>query len=659
MPKFSIERNELDYILTDLLPNEIPEIFTNINFYNYLIDNKNVLDVILKELKQTKLEDKPIMEQNWASIPFNFYILKRDGSSRKMSLVQPLSMLNIYFFISIYKKSVMNELSNPSFSIRYHTKNNKLFYRSNQSRLVSYIYRFPKNIYRRTIEQSGSFFKIKPYNSIIDFTNSYQWEKLCMKYKYMIKLDYKSCFDSIYTHTYNWNKASNVNEAKFVQKTNNVFPRIDRLLQNVNGKVSNGIIVGPEFSRMIAEILLQKIDDNVLLSLNDNGYKRSVDYNIYRYVDDIFVFTNDKNIQNKIVETIEFEASKVRLHLNTLKKTEYIIPFSLNSWNQEINVLKDYINVIFRKKEDNEDLDYKYKVKYNIRNLLDIRNYFEYLIINYPSNKSTIVAFTLSIFVNKITERNKDLHLFQENLEDDKIIQLLDLIFKIYSYDICFENTQRIISILYSFNYDLNFEKNPIVFQKIILKYSDYFKSERVNEYINLLLIMPKYNTYFPINVENGIIDYVFNSDNPILIASLFIYSKYNKNLFLEIKNKTENILQTKILDLRQKANNDSPYLYGEFWYILIFMHCPFIDVSINNMMESFVRSNCIKSSPKNCADKTNNLISDFLLNNNTLFITWSTHTFNLDQQIAYRTFYKTIFRNYSRRKNGIITSID
>lgn len=659
MPKFSIERNELDYILTDLLPNEMPEIFTNINFYNYLMKNKNELDKILKGLNQDRLDDKTIMRAEWGSAPLNFYILKRDGTSRKMSLVQPLSMLNIYFFINMYKKSILNELSNPSFSIRYHTKNNKLFYQSNQSRLVSYIYKFPKNIYKRTIEQSGSFFKIKPYNSIIDFTNSYQWEKLCMKYKYMVKLDYKSCFDSIYTHTYNWSKASNVEEALNVQKTNNLYPKIDRLMQNINGKVTNGIIVGPEFSRMIAEILLQKIDDNVLLSLNDCGYKRSVDYNIYRYVDDFFVFTNDKSIQNKIVETIEFEASKVKLHLNTLKMTEYNIPFSLNSWSQEINVLKDYINTIFRRKEDNEGLDYKFKVQYKTRNLLDIRNYFEYLIINYPANKSTIVAFTLSIFVNKITERNKELHLFENDLENEKIMQLLDLIFKIYSYDICFENTQRIISILYSFNYDLDFEKNPSIFQKIILKYSDYFKYDRVNEYINLLLIMPKYNTYFPINVENGIIDYVFNTKNPLLIASLLIYSKYNNNLYMEVKSKTQSLLLSKISDLQQKSNGGTPYLYDEFWYIILFLNCPLIDSYINDKMKTFITDNCIKPTSDKSIDKTNNLIADFLLNNNTLFITWSTHTFELDQQIAYRTFYKTIFRNYSKRKNGIITSID
>ena len=36
---------------------------------------------------------------------------------------------------------------------------------------------------------------------------------------------------------------------------------------NINGKSSNGIVVGPEYSRMIAEILLQQIDKEVYMLL--------------------------------------------------------------------------------------------------------------------------------------------------------------------------------------------------------------------------------------------------------------------------------------------------------------------------------------------------------------------------------------------------------
>ena len=76
------------------------------------------------------------------------------------------------------------------------------------------------------------------------------------------KVDYKSCFDSIYTHSYAWIIERNIIDAKDA-KNSHLFLTIDRILQNINGRSSNGIIVGPEFSRMIAEILLQRIDVEV------------------------------------------------------------------------------------------------------------------------------------------------------------------------------------------------------------------------------------------------------------------------------------------------------------------------------------------------------------------------------------------------------------
>ena len=66
-----------------------------------------------------------------------------------------------------------------------------------------------------------------------------------------------------------------------------MYAAIDRILQNINARTSNGIVVGPEFSRMIAEILLQKIDMSVHSMLLNMGVVNGEKYNVYRYVDDI------------------------------------------------------------------------------------------------------------------------------------------------------------------------------------------------------------------------------------------------------------------------------------------------------------------------------------------------------------------------------------
>ena len=47
------KRNQLDIILTDLQPNEVPQIYTLKNFYNYLVTNK-----VMKRISRDKNEDE-------------------------------------------------------------------------------------------------------------------------------------------------------------------------------------------------------------------------------------------------------------------------------------------------------------------------------------------------------------------------------------------------------------------------------------------------------------------------------------------------------------------------------------------------------------------------------------------------------------------------
>lgn len=50
MKTFKVERNRLDYILTDMLPVELPQLFTFNNLYLYLEKNHNEIDKVIKEL---------------------------------------------------------------------------------------------------------------------------------------------------------------------------------------------------------------------------------------------------------------------------------------------------------------------------------------------------------------------------------------------------------------------------------------------------------------------------------------------------------------------------------------------------------------------------------------------------------------------------------
>lgn len=139
------------------------------------------------------------------------------------------------------------------------------------------------------LEAAGNYFYIEPFSRLDKFYKSDLWFDLNRRYKYFGKIDFNRCFDSIYTHTYNWIIAGNTVDAKKYTNTH-ILSVIDRMLQSMNGSITNGIVVGPEFSRALAEILLQTIDNEVILELENLGYIRERTYNVSRYIDDIYIF---------------------------------------------------------------------------------------------------------------------------------------------------------------------------------------------------------------------------------------------------------------------------------------------------------------------------------------------------------------------------------
>ena len=74
----------------------------------------------------------------------------------------------------------------------------------------------------------------------------------------------------------------------------------DQLMQHTNYNETNGIVVGPEISRIFAEIILQAVDLAILRQLKDKGYTLGRDYEIRRYVDDSYVYTNSRKVLDDI-----------------------------------------------------------------------------------------------------------------------------------------------------------------------------------------------------------------------------------------------------------------------------------------------------------------------------------------------------------------------
>ena len=143
-----LERNKLDYILTDLLPVELSELFSFRPFYDFLLEKEQqtVLSELIEKLKKAVAEGKQKMfEKGWATMPLKYNILKGTDSTREMSIIQPMSALNLFLFMECYQKDILNFFeSKHCFSIRYHKKNTALYYKAKKNRATKYFHRQSK-----------------------------------------------------------------------------------------------------------------------------------------------------------------------------------------------------------------------------------------------------------------------------------------------------------------------------------------------------------------------------------------------------------------------------------------------------------------------------------------------------------------------------------
>jgi len=95
----------------------------------------------------------------------------------------------------------------------------------------------------------------------------------------------------------------------------------------MNYNETNGIVIGPEFSRLFAEVILQYIDKCVENDLQKKGYKWNVDYECYRYVDDHFFFYNNKEVLEAARQSYAYHLNEYKMAISNEKTEDIDRPF--------------------------------------------------------------------------------------------------------------------------------------------------------------------------------------------------------------------------------------------------------------------------------------------------------------------------------------------
>lgn len=642
MKNKNMQRNKLDIILTDLQPVETPKIYTLKFFYDFLIKSKS----LKKILKYPGNPEKGTIYPAWHAAPIKYHILKDNNEMREMSYISPLSMLEVCCFLEEYEKELLDSIDTNLFSIRYHIKNSEMYYKKSNDNIVEYEY-IDFNNKKDRIEANGNYYKIMPYKRLDFFYKSHDWFDLNRKFKFYGKVDYNKCFDSIYTHTYNWFIAGNIIEAKeFNQK--HLLSAIDRLLQSMNMSMTNGIVVGPEFSRLLAEILLQNIDSEVYTELNKIGLTKEEDYSIKRYVDDVFIFANEEENIQKIILLIARISEKYRLHLNDKKKEFGKLPHIWFNWRESVSNFTNTLSQFLFHDLRDEKYDYIIKEKNLISDgkFSKCKELFQNILINNIQYNVKVVSYCLSTILNKIANRkNNEIKKSIFNKGNDFIIyQLYDLLFYIYSFATTYNNTEKLITIIFLVEKEIGENQSNTILKKIVKRYEYIFINGNDEDIVNLQLLFGCNNVQLEPKVEQRILSRLCEKGDPMIFATYLMYSRNNLNA----KDKVLEIIESKITySIDEIKSNSKFFLYKQVWWILVFYGCPYINPIIQDKMHKKVQK--IKSEIKNdICDIAKGEVLNFFLDNNCKikFINWNLEKEEFYENVVFKTFERTLFNN-------------
>ena len=279
-----------------------------------------------------------------------------------------------------------------------------------------------------------------------------------------------------------------------------------------------------------------------------------------------------------------------------------------------------------------------------------IKDDFIYLVNEFPKEQRYIVSFMLSTLLNNISNKKDGYALF----EPDKCARafvLLDLAMYIYSFCPCFEHTQKLISMIVYMDDELHFSKDELNHKKLInliRRYSFVFEKGNMNDLCNWFVFFHDYSVSLLRNTEAILEKKLREEDNPILWANYLIYSRYHSDYHKEILIWVEELLQYKVNQIGSK----DPLLQKEFWYVITFINCPYISGSVKTALEGIVRP-MATAAETNLANKIKKIIAEFLLQNKSnLFFCWGYYHFNTSKQLTFRTYQRTLFKQYKNKRS-------
>ena len=145
---------------------------------------------------------------------------------------------------------------------------------------------------------------------------------------YVVRTDISKCFPSIYTHSIPWalHGRSKSKKDHSLSLPGNL---LDKATQNTRDGQTNGLLIGPHTSNIISEIILTRIDDEMI----KRGYEEFI-----RYIDDYTFYAKTHNEAEKFIHDLAIQLREYELTLNERKTDILPMPVPMEEdWVQALN----------------------------------------------------------------------------------------------------------------------------------------------------------------------------------------------------------------------------------------------------------------------------------------------------------------------------------
>ena len=342
MPNFQPKGLRNRALIADVLPFEVPIIFTNDFFFASTLR--------LRVNPQTLRAIDLLREHDDFTIPYNYSIVKDRGRTTQLSIIHPIAQLSWASFIDNYAETIISYCNKAESSLRHPFAMVSQHASAPLEREATVRDGLPHELLEDNatdFSRISSYFRLRRYNIIAKFYESDELVKLERRYSHLLTLDISKCFYNIYTHSISWA----VKSKPFSKSQIGTFTfedQFDGIMQKANYKETNGIVVGPEISRIFAEIILQEIDKKLQQKMMSHLDKDN--FVIKRYVDDYFIFGNNVKDIEYIEKILSELLEEYKLYLNFEKRKVWHRPFvsPITQLKREIAEIIDAVGKIVR-----------------------------------------------------------------------------------------------------------------------------------------------------------------------------------------------------------------------------------------------------------------------------------------------------------------------